>query len=122
MIKILHGADFHLDSPFEALPEEKAMQRRAEQRTLLERLAELANSERVDAVILSGDLLDSDRSYYETGEVLVRAFGEIRAPVFIAPGNHDYYYKYAPWAALKLPENVHVFKTPTPEAVELPNG
>ena len=30
-VKILHGADFHMDSSFEALPEEKAALRRREQ-------------------------------------------------------------------------------------------
>jgi len=121
MIKILHAADFHLDSPFDALPEDKAVQRRREQREMLQKIAALANNERVDAVLLAGDLLDSDKSYYETGEALVKTLGEIKAPVFIAPGNHDYYHKFSPWAALKLPKNVHVFTTPTPEAVPLPN-
>jgi hypothetical protein len=36
-VKILHAADFHLDSPFESLPEDKARARRREQRGLLER-------------------------------------------------------------------------------------
>jgi len=122
MIKILHGADFHLDSPFDALPEGKALLRRREQRALLDQIAALATEERVDAVLLSGDLLDSDKSYYETGEALIRAFEKISVPVFIAPGNHDYYHKYSPWAALKLPENVHVFQVGAPESVALPNG
>jgi len=120
MIKLLHGADFHLDSPFDALPEEKAAQRRQEQRELLGRLADLANTEQVDAVLLAGDLLDSNKSYYETGEVLIAAFRKIKAPIFIAPGNHDYYHRYSPWAVMKLPEHVHVFKSGQPEAVELP--
>jgi len=119
MIKILHAADFHLDSPFDALPEEKAAERRREQRELLKQIADIAGREQVDAVLLAGDLLDSDKSYYETGEALVQALAEIKAPVFIAPGNHDYYHSHSPWAALKLPSNVHVFKTGTPEAVEL---
>jgi len=119
MIKLLHAADFHLDSPFEALPEEKAAERRREQRAMLDKIAELANKEQVDAVLLAGDLLDSDKSYYETGEALKRAFGAIKAPIFIAPGNHDYYHKNAPWAALKLPKHVHIFTANMPEAVEL---
>jgi len=122
MIKLLHAADFHLDSPYAALPEEKAANRRYEQRELLRKLAVMANNERVDAVLLSGDLLDSDKSYYETGEALIRIFAEIKAPIFIAPGNHDYYHRFSPWAVLKLPENVHVFTSPTPEAVALPDG
>ena len=31
MVKVIHGADFHLDAPFAALPPERAAQRRAEQ-------------------------------------------------------------------------------------------
>lgn len=112
MIKILHGADFHLDSPFDSLPEDKAAQRRAEQRQLIESMADLANKEKVDAVLLSGDLLDSGRSYYETTQLLLSALARINAPVFIAPGNHDYYSPTSPYSILKFPENVHIFKTP----------
>lgn len=119
MIKILHGADFHLDSPYTGLPEVKAAKRRAEQRELMERIARLAVDENVDAVLLPGDLLDSGRSYYETAEVLLRAFEAIPAPVFIAPGNHDYYSSKSPWAILKFPDNVHIFTSSTPEKVAL---
>ena len=41
MLTIIHGADFHLDAPFAALPPDKARARRAEQRELLDRLAGL---------------------------------------------------------------------------------
>ena len=41
MIRILHAADLHLDSPFDALSEEKAALRRREQRELLRGLAQL---------------------------------------------------------------------------------
>ena len=119
MIKILHGADFHLDSPFESLPEEKAAARRAEQRQLLERVVQIAVDEKVDAVLLSGDLLDSGHCYYETSEALQRAFENIPAPVIIAPGNHDYYSPKSPWAILKFPENVHIFTSSVPERIVL---
>ena len=72
ILKILHAADLHLDSPFEALPGGKAAIRRAEQRRRLGALAELAAAEDVDLVLLSGDLLDSNISYFETGEELIR--------------------------------------------------
>ena len=42
MVKLLHAADLHLDSAFSALPPEKAAQRRAEQRLVLERLTALS--------------------------------------------------------------------------------
>lgn len=121
-IKILHAADLHLDSPFEGLPEGLAAKRRAEQRQLLGRIAELAARENVQLVLLSGDLLDSGSAYKETGEELVSALGSIPAPVFIAPGNHDYYSARSPYARLSWPENVHIFKTPNIECAELPES
>ena len=119
-IKILHCADMHLDSPFEGLASGKARLRRREQRELLRRLAELARSEEVDIMLLSGDLLDSDNTYYETGEELNQCLRSLSIPVFIAPGNHDYYSLKSPYARLKLPSNVHVFSKNEIEYVPLP--
>ncbi len=119
-LKILHAADLHLDSPFEGLPAGKASIRRGEQRELLGRMAALAEQEKVDLVLLSGDLLDSDNTYFETGEELVRSLGSINAPVFIAPGNHDYYSDKSPYAKLEMPENVYLFTKTQIEYVELP--
>ena len=45
MVKIIHGADFHLDSPFSGLTPQQAAQRRGEQRELLDHLANLVNCE-----------------------------------------------------------------------------
>ena len=95
-IRILHAADLHLDSPFEGLSAGKAAVRRSEQRELLGRLSALARTEQADLVLLRGDLLDSGRPYFETGEELIRALGRIGAPVFIAPGNHDFYSPQSP--------------------------
>lgn len=109
MIRILHAADLHLDSPFEGLSAAKAAIRRREQRELLRRIAELAAREHVDLVLLAGDLMDSDNTFYETGDELIKALRLIPAPVFISPGNHDYYSEKSAYYRLKLPENVHVF-------------
>ena len=119
-LKILHAADLHLDSPFEGLGAAKAAQRRDEQRRLLHRIARLAEEESVDIVLLAGDLLDSDSTYAETAEALASSLGSISAPVFISPGNHDFYSPRSPYARVKFPENVHIFKNPTPECVALP--
>ncbi len=120
-VKILHAADFHLDSPFDALSEEKAVLRRREQRDLLDRIAALANDEQVQLVLLAGDLLDSATSYFETQEVLHRAFSSINAEIFIAPGNHDYYCPKSPYAYFKFPDNVHVFSSPIVGCFALPH-
>ena len=108
MLKFIHGADFHLDAPFAALSPEKARQRRAEQRQLLSRLADLAEEEGADLVLLSGDLLDGGETYQETVEALSHALGQIKAPVFIAPGNHDPYGPRSAYAGTAWPDNVHI--------------
>ena len=120
MLKLIHGADFHLDAPFAALPPDKARQRREEQRELLGRLVDLAEGEGAHLVLLSGDLLDGGETYQETVEALSRALGQIRVPVFIAPGNHDWYGPRSPYAGTVWPDNVHIFTSPAVEGVELP--
>ena len=116
-MRILHAADLHLDSPFEGLSAGKAALRRGEQRDLLYRLANLAANEKADVVLLAGDLLDSDKAFRETAEDLVRSLSMINVPVFISPGNHDWYSSKCPYAKVRFPENVRILQ-PVPEHEE----
>ena len=119
-IKILHAADFHLDSAFAGLSSEQAKLRRREGRQLLERLSNYVNQQGIEIVLLAGDLFDSATTYRETIEQLIDALGSMQAKVFIAPGNHDFYSAHSPYATLVWPENVHIFRTREIERVELP--
>ena len=119
-VRILHAADLHLDSPFEALTLAQAAQRRREQRSLLRALPELAQAHGAQIILLAGDLLDSASPYPETAKALAETFDGCGAEVFLAPGNHDYYSAGAPYARLTFPENVHIFRSPRIEAVTLP--
>ena len=120
ILKIIHAADLHLDSPFQALGAEKAALRRSEQRVLLQRIVSLVREREADMLLLAGDLLDTGSVYAETARALCAALGELGCPVLIAPGNHDYYCASSPWARLELPENVHVFKSGAVSCVSLP--
>ena len=119
MIKLLHAADFHLDSAFAALPPQLAAVRRTEQRDALLALTELAQG--CDVVLLSGDLFDGENIYRESLEALTRFFCEAEAEIFLAAGNHDYLsdaspYRTQGWQAL---ENVHLFTRAAPECIHL---
>ncbi len=120
MLTFIHAADLHLDAPFSALSPQQAAHRREEQRALLERLADLAERSGADLIFLAGDILDGDRVYRETIQALARVLGSVKAKVFISPGNHDFYSARSPWAAERWPENVHIFRAETVEAVPLP--
>ncbi len=119
MIRILHAADLHLDSPFAALGREQAAQRREEQRQLVRRLVQICQTRNCQLLLLAGDLFDSDLVYRETAELLREVLGQLRAQVFIAPGNHDPWSPQSPYATLDWPENVHIFRSRTVEAVRL---
>ena len=120
MIKFLHAADLHLDSPFHGLAPAEAAKRRQEQRQMLTEIAELANSQLCDLVLLAGDLFDSDNAYPDTVQALCRALGSINGRVFIAPGNHDCLYAGSPYFSGNFPENVHIFKSESMESVSIP--
>ncbi|MGE9970503.1 metallophosphoesterase family protein [Candidatus Pseudoscillospira sp. SGI.172] len=120
MLHILHAADLHLDAPFAALTADQARQRRAEQRLLLEKLADTASERGADLVLLSGDLLDDRQTYRETAQALAAALGRIPAPVLIAPGNHDFYQASSLYSAPIWPENVRIFREGAVRSVELP--
>ena len=120
MPKILHAADFHLDSPFGALGEERSRQRRQECRELAGRLVDYANDHGAELLLLSGDLFDGERVYAQTAEALAAALGRFHGAVIIAPGNHDPYHYRSPYARTLWPENVHIFDKNTMEALEFP--
>ncbi|MFQ8984090.1 MAG: metallophosphoesterase family protein [Evtepia sp.] len=120
MLTFLHAADLHLDAPFHALPPDRAAERRREQRQLLTRLAQVAQQAQVDLVFLCGDLFDSQRVRPETLQALHQVLEEMEAPVFLAPGNHDPYTDASPYGKFPWPSHVHLFTTPTPERVALP--
>lgn len=121
MIRILHAADLHLDSPFQALGRDGAIHRRAEQRELLEKISAAARERRADIAVFSGDLFDSENIFSETGRRVSEALSDMGIPVFVAPGNHDWYGPRSAWAGLTFGENVHIFTRTGMTCVELEN-
>lgn len=82
MIKLLHAADLHLDSPFSGLSPEQAAARRKEQRELPAKLAELCRIHGCDALLLAGDVFDGESVAPETVEALLAAFAACPCPSF----------------------------------------
>lgn len=120
MVRILHAADLHLDSPFSGLDPEQAARRRKLQRQLPARIVQLANERNCDLLLLAGDVFDGARVCPETIEALRKALAQCKARVFIAPGNHDPYQDRSPWALTAWPGNVHIFPGPV-ASVTLPD-
>lgn len=108
-MKILHSADWHLDSPFAGrTPEQREVLNRA-LRQIPGKISELCRREGCDLVLLSGDLFDG--AYTRAGyEAAYAALEECAVPVFISPGNHDPIAPGSIWVEERWPENVHIFR------------
>ena len=120
MAKILHAADFHLDSAFSGLSAEQARLRRAQSREQVHAMVDYANDHGAELMLLAGDLFDGEDLYAQTGEELAAALSRFRGQVVIAPGNHDPYTPRSAYARLSWPENVHIFSSGTMEKIAFP--
>lgn len=118
MIKLLHSADWHLDAPLRSLPPEQAQRIRRQTLRVPGRLTALCKAEGCDLMLLSGDLFDGEYTA-DSFEAVRSALEEAAVPVFIAPGNHDYYDEKSPYFREVWPKNVHIFRKSELESVVL---
>ncbi len=118
-MKILHSADWHLDSAFVGKTGQQAQYLRGELRAIPDKIVSLCKAEGCDLLLLSGDLFDGEytkESFYAAASALAEA----EIPVFISPGNHDFCHPGSPYLQEVWPENVHIFTRPVMESVALP--
>ena len=107
-LKVLHSADWHLDSPFAGFTDRQRTILQEAQRKIPGKVADLCRREDCDLVLLAGDIFDGE-ARQETVELLKRELENCGVPVLIAPGNHDFYTDGSPWKETSWPENVFVF-------------
>ena len=119
MMKLLHSADWHLDSPIQGRTGSQTRQLKDALLSVPQKIATLAKAEGCDLMLLSGDLFDAAHST-TTLAYVQKVLGEVGMPVFISPGNHDPFGPGSPWTQPGWPENVHIF-TGTMESVPLPH-
>lgn len=122
MIKILHCADLHLDSPLSARDSARATAGRRDVRAALTSLTLYIKSNGIDFLLISGDLFDGAFVSRETVALLCHEFASIPScRVIIAPGNHDPYTFSSYYRMAELPENVYVFKNSKVEYFDFPD-
>ena len=110
MLKLLHLADLHLDSPFKNLSYNKSVRLRALQREVFSSALKFAYDQNCVAVLISGDLFDSEFYTADTINFLCDAFTKYSNIRFIiSPGNHDPYRHGSPYKLSKFPGNVYIF-------------
>ena len=120
MLTFLHAADIHLDSPLRGLsyydgapPIEEI---RGATRQALDNLVNFALDEKVNFVLVAGDLYDGDWQDFKTGLYFanqMRNLGEAGIRVAVIRGNHDAANTMT--KTLIMPENVKIFSSRKPE-------
>lgn len=119
MIKLLHSADWHLDAPLRQFSAEQRKFLRTKMLELPGMIADICIREGCDLMLLAGDIFDGPYTP-ESVESVYRALERVRVPVFVSPGNHDYYGEKSPWFREQWPENVYIFTTQELSAYRLP--
>lgn len=128
MIRFVHSSDLHIGKRFGNFPEDLRGRLREARHLAIDRLAEAANAESADFVVLAGDSFDTETP---TPAMLRQALAAMAAHPEVKwvmlPGNHDSLLADELWSAAQaaLPCNVVLANDPRPicmgpEAVILP--
>jgi len=123
MVKFIHAADIHLDSPLKGIEiyeDAPVGEIRGATRRAFDNLIDLALEEKVDFILIAGDLYDGDWKDYNTGLFFAARMGRLEKAgirVFIVSGNHDAASQIT--RAMPLPGNVILFPSIKPKSVKL---
>src|SRR5215218_6721749 len=105
MLRLLHTADVHLGARHADLGDRAAAQRERQFAAFVATV-DLALAEKVDLVLIAGDLFDSNtqpRRSVERAAAQIKRLVDARIRVVIAPGTHDVYDKASIYRAFDLP-------------------
>jgi len=120
----VHTADWQIGKRFGAFPAEKAAVLREERLRAVDRVAEAARAAGATAVLVAGDVFDSETvSDALAGTLLARLKAHPKLTWHLLPGNHDPARAGGVWEAIvgaALPGNVVVHTEP--RATELASG
>ncbi|RMH23199.1 MAG: DNA repair exonuclease [Gemmatimonadetes bacterium] len=121
-MRFLHAADIHLDTAFASRAPRVRTRLRDAARQAFARLVDTALAERVHAVVIAGDLFDSERLSLRTERFLLEQLarlGQASIPVVYATGNHDPGSGSRRSALLPWPENVVVAGQARPVSLDV---
>lgn len=116
MPRILHTADWQIGRQYNRFASEDAVALAEARFSVVERIAQLAVEERVDVVLVAGDVFDAQMVSERTIRRLFNATQGFHGTWIMLPGNHDAALAESVWsraARLKaIPENVRVVLEP----------
>jgi DNA repair protein SbcD/Mre11 len=121
-MRFLHLADLHLDSPFAGRTAELRARLRQAARNALSMAVSVAVEEKVDALLIAGDLLDGEHMSFATERHLMAELSRLEdegIQVVYVTGNHDPGIRGGAVSRIPWPEGVRVIDGPAPVEVEI---
>ncbi len=116
MTKILHTADWQIGRLYGTFDPDDAAALAEARFVAVERLASLATSEAVDAVVVAGDVFDAQTVSARSIRKLFNAMAGYAGPWVMIPGNHDAALAESVWTHAArldaLPANLHLALEP----------
>lgn len=116
--KFIHAADLHLGFKYKS----KTLGFRSEDRKnelfiTFERLINYANKNKIDLIVISGDLFERDLLTYTETKHMMNIIDSYYGNIVLSCGNHDYYTD--DYLFNNFTKNLHVFKTNTFQRMDI---
>lgn len=119
-VRILQTGDWHLGCPFGRIPGDAGAALRERRLEVVREIAALAAEHRADAVLVAGDVFDSQHVDDRTLGRALHALGGFAGPWILLPGNHDAALAESVWTRARrigLPANAVLADEPRPMAI-----
>jgi DNA repair exonuclease SbcCD nuclease subunit len=121
-MRIAHLADVHLDARFAQFSTEAQRKRQIAIEESFKQALREALDRRVDLLVIAGDLYEQERFTPSTANFLRHELENFERPVYISPGNHDYFSRTSLYATVEWSQNVHIFSSSHFEAQTIEEG
>ncbi|MDB5817961.1 MAG: double-strand break repair protein Mre11 [Rhizobacter sp.] len=123
MPRFLHTADWQIGRQYGQFPPDDAVPLAEERITVVQRIAALATERRVDAVLVAGDVFDTQTVDDRVQRRLFNALAAYRGPWLMIPGNHYAALAESVWTRARrlgcIPPDVHLLDKPG--VIEMPS-
>lgn len=116
-INVIHTADWQIGKSFGNIPGDAGAMLREQRFQTIRRIAELARERAADAVLVAGDVFDSNAVKDDTIRRAINAMEGFAGPWVLLPGNHDAALAESVWTRIVrwgVPENLRLATSPEP--------
>lgn len=122
MLRMLHISDIHINKTFITKVDKKRVKLQMFLEKAFMNAIDYCIEEKLDALLISGDLFDTNTIDYKYRGIVLRGFEKLNSyniKVYYASGNHDFTDMNSDVRRIKYPENVYTFFDSSPKTYKI---